>query len=125
MAGFLRIITQAVLTATPRKSPPLWLLVIAKLTLAINNEFHIQQTTKYATNAPWAPILIYMQNSPVPHRSRTPSLVKPTLFVQHHKQALRIAETYDCYDRIAVIVLFPSVFTYGRFDVTACTVLFV
>ena len=33
MAGFLRIITQAVLTATPRKRPPLGLLVIAKLTL--------------------------------------------------------------------------------------------
>ena len=35
MAGFLRIITQAVLTATPRKRPPLGLLVIAKLTLYI------------------------------------------------------------------------------------------
>ena len=36
MAGFLRI-TQAVLTATLRKRPPLGLLVITKLTLRVKN----------------------------------------------------------------------------------------
>ena len=44
MAGVLRIITQAVLTATPRKRPPLGLLVIAKLTLQF---FFIKNCPKF------------------------------------------------------------------------------
>ena len=43
MAGVLRIITQAVLTATPRKRPPLGLLVIAKLTLTFAKGLYLQR----------------------------------------------------------------------------------
>ena len=55
MAGFLRIITQAVLTATPRKRPPLGLLVIAKLTLTkktpnLRQPYKISVTAKTQKN---------------------------------------------------------------------------
>ena len=62
MAGVLRIITQAVLTATPRKRPPLGLLVIAKLTLQfffhkklpeISSSFYISHGTQQQGHLPY------------------------------------------------------------------------
>ena len=57
MAGFLRIITQAVLTATPRKRPPLGLLVIVKLTLSENKQHKDIVQNKYHPEEQLLPII--------------------------------------------------------------------
>ena len=57
MAGVLRIITQAVLTATPRKRPPLGLLVIVKLTLSENKQHKDIVQNKYHPEEQLLPII--------------------------------------------------------------------
>ena len=57
VAGVLRIITQAVLTATPRKRPPLGLLVIVKLILSENKQHKDIVQNKYHPEEQLLPII--------------------------------------------------------------------